>query len=89
MNSYGRQIIFIGAFPLFDYFFTYFVLFFRTQVIIIFIYVVKLMHQQQWSMFWQGQCFGVVNVQVWVMIEVPQGMSHAGALDVSPWSMPC
>ena len=84
MNTHGRKIVFIGAFSLF-FLFDYALLilsFFGSQVIIIFIYVIKLMHQPQWSMFWHGQYFGVVNVQVWVMFEVPQGMSLADALDV-------
>ena len=63
--------------------------FFGPRVIKILIYVDKLMYQPQWSMFRHGQCFGVVDLQVWVIFQVPQGMSHAGILDISPWSMPC
>ena len=73
MSSHGRQILFKVHFPfltLFDSFFTYVALFFGPQITIIFIYVVKLMYQPQWSMFRHGQCFGVLNVQMWVIFEV-------------------
>ena len=41
-----------------------------------------------WSMlartiFWHGQCFSVVNVQVRLMFEIPQGMSLTGMPDFS------
>ena len=39
------------------------------------------------SMFRWSRCFAVVNVLVWSKFEVPQGMSLAGAIDVSAWSM--
>ena len=38
-------------------------------------------------MFRCSRCFAVVNVLVWSIFEVPQGMSLAGAIDVSAWSM--
>ena len=62
--------------------------FFGPRVIKILIYVDKLMYQPQWSMFRRGRCFGVVNLQMWVMFGVPQGMSLSSTLDVSPWSVP-
>ena len=78
-----------GFFPFFPYLtiFLFILSFFGPQVTLIFVYVVKLMHQPKWSMFWYGQCFGVVNVHMWVMFEVLQEMPLAGALNVSPWSI--
>ena len=38
-------------------------------------------------MFRGSRCSAVVNVLVWSIFEVPQGMSLAGAIDVSAWSM--
>ena len=39
------------------------------------------------SMFWRSQWFDVVNILVQSMFEVPQGMSLAGTINVSTWSM--
>ena len=35
------------------------------------------------SVFRRGQCFGTVNVPVWLIFEVPQGMSLASTLNIS------
>ena len=40
-----------------------------------------------WSMFWCGQCFGALNVQVRLIFEVPQQISLGGQLHVSEQSM--
>ena len=62
---------FVRLFPfflLFDYFQNLFYSFYGPQVINIFIYVVKLMHQSHvvnvsaWSMPWYGQCTDVGDV---------------------------
>ena len=39
------------------------------------------------SMFRCSRCFAVVNELVWSIFGVPQGMSLAGAINVSTWSM--
>ena len=39
------------------------------------------------SMFRCSRCFAVVNLLVRSIFEVPQGMSLAGAINVSTWSM--
>ena len=81
MNIHGRQIVFnihrTGAFSFSPPYLTLFYLlcpFFGPQVTIIIIYVVKLMHQSLSSMFRHVRCFDAVNVQVWVMFEVPHEM---------------
>ena len=39
------------------------------------------------SMFRCSRCIDVVNVLVWSILEVPQGMSLVGTINVSTWSM--
>ena len=33
-------------------------------------------------MFYRGQCFGMVNILVWLIFEVSHGISLAGKVDV-------
>ena len=79
MNIHGRQIVFIEQvhFPFSPYLTLFYLLcpfFFGPQVTIIIIYVVKLMHQSLLRMFRHVPCIDAVNVQVWVMFEVPHEM---------------